>query len=83
MMPEPDRNSIWASRIRRMGERIDDSRGLVVEGKLTRMVGLTLEAVGCRAAIGGRCDVINAAGDRVEAEVVGFAGREPLSDADR
>ena len=74
LMTEPDRNSIWASRIRRMGERIDDSRGLVVEGKLTRMVGLTLEAVGCRAAIGGRCDVINAAGDRVEAEVVGFAG---------
>ncbi len=74
LMSEPDRNPIWASRIRRMGERIDDSRGLVVEGKLTRMVGLTLEAVGCRAAIGGRCDVINAAGDRVEAEVVGFAG---------
>ena len=73
-MSEPDRNPIWASRIRRLGERIDDSRGLVVEGKLTRMVGLTLEAVGCRAAIGGRCDVINAAGDRVEAEVVGFAG---------
>ncbi|MCP5437263.1 MAG: flagellar protein export ATPase FliI [Chromatiaceae bacterium] len=47
---------------------------MVVEGKLTRMVGLTLEAVGCRAAIGGRCDVINAAGERIEAEVVGFAG---------
>lgn len=74
MTSEPDRNPIWASRIRRLGERIDDSRGLVVEGKLTRMVGLTLEAVGCRAAIGGRCDVINATGDRVEAEVVGFAG---------
>jgi len=73
-MSEPDRNPIWASRIRRLGERIDDSRGLVVEGRLTRMVGLTLEAVGCRAAIGGRCDVINATGDRVEAEVVGFAG---------
>jgi len=73
-MPEPDRNPFWASRVRRLGERIDDSRGLVVEGKLTRMVGLTLEAVGCRAAIGGRCDVINAAGDRIEAEVVGFAG---------
>ncbi|MCB1797684.1 MAG: flagellar protein export ATPase FliI [Gammaproteobacteria bacterium] len=50
------------------------TRGMVVEGKLTRMVGLTLEAVGCRAAIGGRCDVINAAGERIEAEVVGFAG---------
>ena len=73
-MPELDRNPIWASRIRRLGERIGGSRGLVVEGKLTRMVGLTLEAIGCRAAIGGRCDVINAAGDRIESEVVGFSG---------
>ncbi len=73
-MAELDRNPIWASRIRGLGERLSGGRGLVVEGKLTRMVGLTLEAVGCRAAIGGRCDVINAAGERVEAEVVGFAG---------
>jgi flagellum-specific ATP synthase len=46
---------------------------LVVEGKLTRMVGLTLEAVGCQAAIGSRCLVEAPGGDRVEAEVVGFA----------
>ena len=51
-----------------------ESRGLVVEGRLTRMVGLTLEAVGCRAAIGGQCDVVNSSGVHVEAEVVGFAG---------
>jgi len=74
MIPDPDRNAIWSERIARMAERVGDSRGLVVEGKLTRMVGLTLEAVGCRAAIGGRCDVISPGGDRIEAEVVGFAG---------
>ena len=73
-MPELDRSPVWGARIQRLGERIGASRGLVVEGKLTRMVGLTLEAVGCRAAIGGVCDVINAAGERIEAEVVGFAG---------
>ncbi len=72
--PELERGPIWAERIRRLGERLGGSRGLVVEGKLTRMVGLTLEAVGCRAAIGGRCDVINASAERIEAEVVGFAG---------
>jgi flagellum-specific ATP synthase len=71
---EPDRNAAWARSIRRMGQRIGDGRGLVVEGKLTRMVGLTLEAVGCRAAIGGRCDVVNSANESIEAEVVGFAG---------
>ena len=46
----------------------------VVEGVLTRMVGLTLEAVGCQAPIGARCDVINPGGQRVETEVVGFSG---------
>jgi len=69
-----NRNSIWRQRIAHLHTRLDNSRGLVVEGKLTRMVGLTLEAIGCRAAIGGRCDVINSNGERVEAEVVGFAG---------
>jgi len=74
MAPDAQRNQLWAERIERLGDRLGDSRGLVVEGKLTRMVGLTLEAVGCRAAIGGQCDVINPAGERIEAEVVGFSG---------
>jgi flagellum-specific ATP synthase len=44
-----------------------------VQGKLTRMVGLTLEAVGCQAAIGDRCHIAGPRGVSVEAEVVGFA----------
>lgn len=47
---------------------------LQVTGKLTRMVGLTLEAVGIQAVIGGRCMVVPPVGEPVEAEVVGFAG---------
>ena len=38
------------------------------------MVGLTLEAVGCRSAIGSRCIVEVPDGQQVEAEVVGFSG---------
>ena len=38
------------------------------------MVGLTLEAVGCQAAIGSHCKVLRDDGSHVEAEVVGFAG---------
>src|SRR5262245_19877778 len=45
-----------------------------VEGSLTRMVGLALEASGCQAAVGDVCDLLNGDGSRVEAEVVGFAG---------
>ncbi len=45
----------------------------VVEGKLTHMIGLTLEAVGCQAAVGSRCHIIPPDGRQIEAEVVGFA----------
>lgn len=45
-----------------------------VEGRLTRMVGLTLEAVGVQAAIGDRCEVRSGQGRWVDTEVVGFAG---------
>ena len=43
------------------------------EGRLTRIVGLTLEATGCRAPIGGRCLVETRTRKPIEAEVVGFA----------
>ena len=46
----------------------------VVQGRLSRMVGLTLEAEGCRAAVGDRCRISNTAAQSVEAEVVGFSG---------
>ncbi len=43
------------------------------EGRLTRLIGMTLEAVGLNVSIGSQCEVI-AADDRcVEAEVVGFS----------
>ena len=45
-----------------------------VEGQLTRMVGLTLEALGCQAAVGDRCEVVTGDGAKVDAEVVGFSG---------
>jgi len=46
----------------------------IVEGRLTRMVGLTLEAVGCEAAVGTSCDIVAPGNHRIEAEVVGFSG---------
>ena len=44
-----------------------------VAGKLTRVVGLTLEAIGCRAAVGSLCRIDTLDG-YLEAEVVGFSG---------
>ncbi|NKB31540.1 MAG: flagellar protein export ATPase FliI [Pseudomonadales bacterium] len=46
----------------------------IVEGKLTRVVGLTLEAVGCVVSLGDRCQVIDLQERSLEAEVVGFDG---------
>ncbi len=45
-----------------------------VEGRLTRLVGLMLEARGCHAAVGDRCTLLSGNGARTEAEVVGFSG---------
>jgi len=44
----------------------------VVAGKLVRVVGLTLEAVGCSAAVGNMCKVETNDG-YIDAEVVGFS----------
>ena len=47
---------------------------LTVQGRLSRMVGLTLEAEGCQAAVGDRCNIVNPGSKPVDAEVVGFSG---------
>lgn len=45
-----------------------------VEGRITRLIGLTLEAVGLKVALGDYCRILVTADTEVEAEVVGFAG---------
>ncbi len=68
------RQARWAGRLAAHRSRCAEIEPLQVEGLLSRMVGLTLEAVGCEAAVGARCSVAAADGREVEAEVVGFAG---------
>ncbi len=73
--PDPDRN---LERSLRLGAYLDTAQesepSLVVEGVLRRTVGLAMEAEGCHAALGGRCDVVASDGRYVETEVVGFSG---------
>lgn len=73
-MTAAQRTPIWLQRIQGYRERLRQPPELIVAGKLSRMVGLTLEAVGCRAPIGSRCQVETKSGKKIEAEVVGFAG---------
>jgi len=74
MIPALDRSSIWLDKLKPYSDRLSEEPELIVEGKLSRMVGLTLEAVGCRAAIGSRCRIETKSGRLIEAEVVGFSG---------
>ena len=67
------RSRLWADRLRQDESLVDDAGRLVVEGSLRRMVGLTLEAIGCEAPVGSYCEVIRPDGGRVDAEVVGFS----------
>jgi len=71
-MLEANRAPLWNRRLAPYLQRAGQSLPLVVAGKLTRMVGLTLEAVGCQAAIGDRCVIESTHGSPIEAEVVGF-----------
>lgn len=71
----PDFASQWAQSLKSHCDDIENNPiSLIVEGRLTRMVGMTLEAVGCQSAIGSRCLVEGADKKFIETEVVGFAG---------
>ncbi|MCC5793137.1 MAG: FliI/YscN family ATPase [Chromatiales bacterium] len=65
------RGQRWAHHLGDWRKRLHDP-GVVVEGKLARFAGMTLEAVGCEAALGARCLIENADRHVLEAEVVGF-----------
>lgn len=70
LLPRTDR---WCQALASRRGHLREAR-LQVEGKLIRMVGLTLEASGCQAAIGSRCRIVVDQGCDVVAEVVGFGG---------
>ncbi|MBF0471554.1 MAG: flagellar protein export ATPase FliI [Gammaproteobacteria bacterium] len=55
-------------------QQLENSNSFRVEGTVTRMVGLTLEATGIRAPVGSRCLVESPGIPPIETEVVGFSG---------
>jgi flagellum-specific ATP synthase len=69
------------SRIRRWHRYFEDckaaaraSQPFSVSGRLTRVAGLVMEAVGLKLGVGNSCFVLTPSGQRVDAEVVGFSG---------
>lgn len=75
-MVDTRRQPGWQQKLQEYQQRLDNdlTSDVLVEGRLTRMVGLTLEAVGFQAPVGSRCEVLGSGQKPIEAEVVGFAG---------
>ncbi len=69
-----ERSKTWCDELAHYQRCAEDSAPIVVEGKLTRMVGMTLEAIGCLAPVGAVCEIIAPNGNTSKAEVVGFSG---------
>lgn len=69
-----ERSAKWSRQLDRHLRRAEHLAPSPVEGTLTRVVGLTLEAAGVQAAVGDRCDIRSTLGEGIEAEVVGFSG---------
>ncbi|MEA5444260.1 flagellar protein export ATPase FliI [Gammaproteobacteria bacterium AB-CW1] len=68
------RREQWLERFAHYRERLTrQDWNPLVEGVLRRVVGLTIEAVGCRAPVGSHCRVETADGGFIDAEVVGFS----------
>jgi flagellum-specific ATP synthase len=67
------RDAGWRDALAARRKQAAQVRPLQAEGKLRRVVGLTLEAVGCEAPVGARCMVAGADGKQLETEVVGFS----------
>ena len=76
--PGQTRTALWQERLARRRLRAQGAHTLTVEGRLRRVVGLTLEAEGCEAPLGARCMVTTSDGSELDTEVVGFADERLL-----
>lgn len=66
-------NQFLQNGIDHLSHNLPDLPELYIEGKLVRMVGMTIEVVGTYAPIGSRCLIISKHQPAIEAEVVGFS----------
>jgi flagellum-specific ATP synthase len=74
----PGKHQRWRRQLALRAHHARAAQLLTVEGRLRRVVGLTLEAEGCEAPLGARCLVDAADGTELDTEVVGFADERLL-----
>ena len=71
-----NRLQIWRNYLYDCREAVASNTPWVVTGRLTRVAGLVMEAVGLKLAVGSGCIVALPGGHKVDAEVVGFSGEK-------
>ena len=78
--------AIWGAPLRAAAERLAAIDPCVRSGRITRVTGLVMEAVGIKLAVGSACTIPLSGNSRIEAEVVGFDNDRlllmPQSDVD-
>ena len=65
----------WLDALNGCTEAVSLCNPLLTSGRLTRVTGMVMEAVGLRMPVGSTC-VIELPNNRIEAEVVGFSGEK-------
>lgn len=68
------RNETWHRYFDDCHKAVRATQPFMVSGRLTRVAGLVMEAVGLKLPVGNSCFVLTPSGQRVDAEVVGFSG---------
>lgn len=64
----------WKTRIAESREQISHLQPMSVSGRVTKVTGLVMEAVGLKLPVGSACSIHLQNGLRIDAEVVGFDG---------
>jgi len=64
----------WKAYLHDCSELLAIAEPMLVSGRVTRVAGLVMEAVGLKLAVGSACTVPLPNGSQLEAEVVGFEG---------
>jgi flagellum-specific ATP synthase len=74
-LTSPEHIGRWQRFLANCQIAVSQAQPLWPSGRLTRINGLVMEATGLKLPLGSTCRIIPASGIPVEAEVVGFAGK--------
>ena len=69
---KPQFSALWQSYLQDCGQLVEMAEPMQVTGRVTRVTGLLMEAVGLKLPVGAACTIGLPGGSKVEAEVVGF-----------